>query len=271
MSAATSTKCASRWVTRIIPIIITATSGYATYIIVAYLGVDYLYRARGERGTAIAVITIYIFFYLLTIITYLRTFLKVKHDPGLVPLGPQAQLLSRQSSQKRKRKKEGDLESQPYFTGPDQNPDSPGLEEFYSRDVFLAIRVPSDTPPGPGYGLITYPLPKYPPGASASSNATVDSTSPRDRLATRVFAIVMTEKDENPWDLGWRRNWTSIMGHSLIDWLLPIRGSPCAVHDSMESDYEMGPLLQTLRERHRLRNPNQPSEWVEMQEVRASR
>ncbi|TDZ15477.1 Palmitoyltransferase PFA5 [Colletotrichum orbiculare MAFF 240422] len=402
MSAATSTKCASRWVTRIIPIIITATSGYATYIIVAYLGVDYLYRARGERGTAIAVITIYIFFYLLTIITYLRTFLKVKHDPALVPLGPQAQLPSRQSSQKRKRRKEGDLESQPYFTGPDQNPDSPGLEEFYSRDVFvcesdgrpkwcsecrnwkpdrahhssemgrcvrkmdhycpwvggmvsetsfkyfaqftfyctlyctislataayclskqlrsgstdgrtisgvaiaaffglftflmtatswrfiflnitnidalrkswvhqLAIRVPSDTPPGPGYGLITYPLPKYPPGASTSSNATVDSTSPRDRLATRVFAIVMTEKDENPWDLGWRRNWTSIMGHSLIDWLLPIRGSPCAVHDSMESDYEMGPLLQTLRERHRLRNPNQPSEWVEMQEVRASR
>lgn len=38
MSAATSTKCASRWVTRIIPIIITSTSGYATYVIIAYLG-----------------------------------------------------------------------------------------------------------------------------------------------------------------------------------------------------------------------------------------
>ncbi|KAI8304816.1 Palmitoyltransferase PFA5 [Colletotrichum sp. SAR11_59] len=356
MSAATSTKCASRWVTRIIPIIITSTSGYATYVIVAYLGVDYLYRTRHEHGTAIATITIYLFFYLLTIATYLRTFLKIKEDPGLVPLGPQAQLPD--SNSKRRRKKDGDLESQPYFTGPDQNPDSPGLEDFYSRDVFvcendgpfkffaqftfyctlyctislataayclsrqvreggadgrtisgvaiagffgiftflmtatswrfillnitnidalrkswvhqLAIRVPNDTGPGNGYGIVTYPLPKYPQGAHESSDATVDSESPRDRLATRVFAIVSTDPDENPWDLGWRRNWTSVMGYSLIDWLLPIRGSPCAVHDSMESDYEMGPVVQVLRERYGLRDPSQPASQVEMQEIRPS-
>nr|XP_036580870.1 palmitoyltransferase pfa5 [Colletotrichum truncatum]KAF6788942.1 palmitoyltransferase pfa5 [Colletotrichum truncatum] len=401
MSAATSTKCASRWVTRIIPIIITGTSGYATYVIVAYLGVDYLYRNRGEVGTAIATITIYLFFYILTIVTYLRTFLKIKKDPGLVPLGPQAQLPARESSQRRKRRKEGDLESQPYFTGPDQNPDSPGLEEFYSRDVFvcesdgrpkwcsecrnwkpdrahhssevgrcvrkmdhycpwvggmvsetsfkffaqftfyctlyctislataayclsrqlrdgsidgrtisgvaiagffglftflmtatswrfiflnitnidalrkswthqLALRVPNNTVSGSGYGIVTYPLPKYPQGVPTSSDGTVDSTSPRDRLATRVFAVVSTEPDENPWDLGWRRNWTSVMGNSLIDWLLPIRGSPCAIHDSMHSDYEMGPVLQALRARHGLRDPNQPSNEVEMQELRVS-
>ncbi|CAI0649141.1 unnamed protein product [Colletotrichum noveboracense] len=398
MSAATSTKCASRWVTRIIPVIITSTSGYATYVIIAYLGVDYLYRTRHEHGTAIATITIYLFFYLLTIATYLRTFLKIKEDPGLVPLGPQAQL---PDSNSKRRRKDGDLESQPYFTGPDQNPDSPGLEDFYSRDVFvcendgrpkwcsecrtwkpdrahhsseiercvrkmdhycpwvggmvsetsfkffaqftfyctlyctislataayclsrqvreggadgrtisgvaiagffgiftflmtatswrfillnitnidalrkswvhqLAIRVPNDTGPGNGYGIVTYPLPKYPRGAHESSDATVDSESPRDRLATRVFAIVSTDPDENPWDLGWRRNWTSVMGYSLIDWLLPIRGSPCAVHDSMESDYEMGPVVQVLRERYGLRDPNQPASQVEMQEIRPS-
>lgn len=153
MSQSTSTKCASRWVTRIIPIIITGTSGYATYVIVAYLGgwssltlgqvhaltfpaVDYLYRTRGEIGTAVSTITLYLFFYLLTIATYLRTFLKIKADPGLVPLGPQAQHPSRESTRKRRWRKEGDLESQPYFTGPDQDPDSPGLEEFYSRDIF---------------------------------------------------------------------------------------------------------------------------------------
>lgn len=134
----------------------------------------------------------------------------------------------------------------------------------------LAIRVPNDTGPGNGYGIVTYPLPKYPQGAHESSDATVDSDTPRDRLATRVFAIVSTDPDENPWDLGWRRNWTSVMGYSLIDWLLPIRGSPCAVHDSMVSDYEMGPVVQVLRERYGLRDPNQPASQVEMQEVRPS-
>lgn len=134
----------------------------------------------------------------------------------------------------------------------------------------LAIRVPNDTRPGNGYGMVTYPLPKYPQGRSTSSDATVDSETPRDRLATRTFAVVRTEPDENPWDLGWRRNWTSIMGHNLIDWLLPIHGSPCAIHDSMVSDYEMGQLIRTLRERHGLRDPNRPSGEVEMQEYRAS-
>ncbi|KAK1730171.1 hypothetical protein CaCOL14_007936 [Colletotrichum acutatum] len=401
MSQATSTKCASRWVTRIIPIIITGTSGYATYVVVAYLGVDYLYRTRGEHGAAISTITLYLFFYLLTIATYLRTFLKIKADPGLVPLGPQAQQALRESNKKSRRRKEGDLESQPYFTGPDQDPDSPGLEGFYSKDIFvcesdgrpkwcsecrnwkpdrahhssevercvrkmdhycpwvggmvsetsfkffaqftfyctcycavalgqtayclasqvrdgsvdgrtisgvaiagffglftflmtatswrfillnitnidalrkswvhqLAIRVPNGTRPGNSYGLITYPLPKYPQGIPTSSDATVDSETPRDRLATRTFAIVRTEPDENPWDLGYARNWTSIMGYSLIDWLLPIRGSPCVNHDSMESDYEMGPLIQRLRERHSLPDPNGSSGGMEMQELRDS-
>ncbi|KAJ0296157.1 hypothetical protein COL516b_011909 [Colletotrichum fioriniae] len=318
MSQATSTKCASRWVTRIIPLIITGTSGYATYVVVAYLGVDYLYRTRGEHGAAISTITLYLFFYLLTIATYLRTFLKIKADPGLVPLGPQAQQALRESNKKSRRRKEGDLESQPYFTGPDQDPDSPGLEGFYSKDVFAcesdgrpkwcsecrnwkpdrahhssevercvrkmdhycpwvggmvsetSIRVPNGTRPGNSYGLITYPLPKYPQGIPTSSDATVDSETPRDRLATRTFAIVRTEPDENPWDLGYARNWTSIMGYTLIDWLLPIRGSPCANHDSMESDYEMGPLVQRLRERHGLPDPNGSSSGREMQELRDS-
>lgn len=134
----------------------------------------------------------------------------------------------------------------------------------------LAIRVPNDTRPGTGYGIRTYPLPKYPQGVNASSDATVDSETPRDRLAIRTFAIVTTEPDENPWDLGWRRNWAAVMGHSLVDWLLPIHGSPCAIHDDMESDYEIGPLLQTLRERHGLRDPSQPSDGIEMQEVGAA-
>ncbi|KAG4304107.1 hypothetical protein PORY_002471 [Pneumocystis oryctolagi] len=39
-------------------------------------------------------------------------------------------------------------------------------------------------------------------------------------------ANVTTNPGEHPWDLGWKRNWCSVMGRSWWDWLFPIRGSP---------------------------------------------
>jgi hypothetical protein len=32
--------------------------------------------------------------------------------------------------------------------------------------------------------------------------------------------------DPHPWDLGWRRNWTQVMGEEVWDWFLPIRTTP---------------------------------------------
>ncbi len=117
----------------------------------------------------------------------------------------------------------------------------------------LAIRVPRGTPPGPNYHVITYPLPTSPSGMSLSGMTVTDerfAPSPRDRLATRTFAIVRTEMGENPWDLGYYGNWKSVMGANVVDWLLPVNGSPCARHDEAgESFYEMGPLYGKLRER----------------------
>ncbi|KAK5656508.1 hypothetical protein OQA88_4485 [Cercophora sp. LCS_1] len=116
----------------------------------------------------------------------------------------------------------------------------------------LAIRVPRGTPPGAGYGVITYPLSRD--GASATPPSleragTVEPVSPRDRLAARTFAIVRTEKGENPWDLGLYRNWKSVMGSNIADWLLPFNPSPCESFENNESFYEMGPLIQELRKR----------------------
>jgi hypothetical protein len=38
--------------------------------------------------------------------------------------------------------------------------------------------------------------------------------------------IVCTDPgDPHPWDLGWRRNWTQVMGDKVWDWFLPIRPS----------------------------------------------
>lgn len=41
------------------------------------------------------------------------------------------------SRKKSKRKKEGDIESQPYSAAPDSDPNSPGLERFYTKEVFV--------------------------------------------------------------------------------------------------------------------------------------
>ena len=105
----------------------------------------------------------------------------------------------------------------------------------------LAIRVPQGTPSGQNYNVITYPLPNSTNGSEIGS--------PRDQLATRTFAIVRTEMGENPWDLGYYRNWKSVMGDNLIDWLFPFNESPCAKHEDNESFYELGPLYHQLRVR----------------------
>ena len=115
----------------------------------------------------------------------------------------------------------------------------------------LAIRVPRGTQSCEKYKVITYPISK-----SGDSNLQLSGeagargvASERDMLATRTFAIVKTELGENPWDLGLYRNWKSVMGNSIIDWLLPLKDSPCATYENNESFYEMGPIYLRVRER----------------------
>lgn len=147
----------------------------------------------------------------------------------------------------------------------------------------LAIQVPRGTPSTDKYTTITYPLPEFPPArpAPAQSNGHAagvmtppdsrqeDAPSARDQMATKTFAVVRTEHDENPWDLGWRRNWEEVMGTTIMDWFVPIRKSPCAQHDVAESEYPMGPLLNTIKRRYGLdRLPQEERGGIEMRDVR---
>lgn len=135
----------------------------------------------------------------------------------------------------------------------------------------LAVRVPEGTPPSSQYGLITYPLPmtagipavdpravgRLRRGAAQQEQQQRQPTPPppqmgRDERATRTFAIVKTEMGENPWDLGPWGNWASVMGANPLDWILPVRRSPCATFESGESFYPMGAVYRELRERYGL-------------------
>ncbi|KAM3506419.1 hypothetical protein MY11210_007569 [Beauveria gryllotalpidicola] len=145
-----------------------------------------------------------------------------------------------------------------------------------TRISYLAVHLPPGSPPSSRYSTIVYPLeqpslvaplPPPPPiagadePAAAAAAAAPDASVPlpavqtgaaasRDVRAQRKFAILRVESRENPWDLGFARNWAAVMGRTPWEWLLPIRHSPCCDHDSMESDYPAGKLLDELKRRH---------------------
>jgi palmitoyltransferase len=97
--------------------------------------VNYLYREKHKTGVAITLIELYFVFFLLTIASYLRTYLACKFSPGLVPLSA-----ARKAEERHRHVQKGgqgrDPENAPWHP-PDSNPDSPGLESFYSKDVFV--------------------------------------------------------------------------------------------------------------------------------------
>jgi palmitoyltransferase len=85
--------------------------------------------------------------------------------------------------------------------------------------------------------------------ATAPENDSVQSqSSDRDQKATRTFAILNMKQGQNPWDLGsLLLNWETVMGSSVIDWVLPIKRSPCCNHEDAESQFEIGPSVDLLK------------------------
>ncbi|KAI1349704.1 DHHC palmitoyltransferase-domain-containing protein [Xylaria sp. FL0043] len=420
MPAIESTRAATRWTTRIVPIFLAAAVGYATYVVVGRVCVDFLLRSSHEHGTAVALLVLYFVFFFLMVATYARTLYNANFNPGVVPLGPLA--VSRQSAKSEKRLRRpyaaDDIEANAYEAGPDSDPDSPGLECFYSRDAFiceadgrpkwcseccnwkqdrvhhsreigrcvyrmdhycpwaggmigensfkffvqfttyatlfcavvlgatayalrrrveqgaspdpfflaaiviaaffglfaflmtatsaryivknmtnvdilsfrqkvyhLAVRVPRGTR-SDRFSVIVYPLRKSetrlgdrkgavrrstPNGREPDEQADTLPANSRDDLATRTFAILQTAPGENPWDLGPWRNWKSVMGANPLDWVLPIRHSPCATHERSESLYPMDPILDQLRARYGLPTgpPSDESTAMEMRNLRS--
>lgn len=65
---------------------------------------------------------------------------------------------------------------------------------------------------------------------------------------SQVFAILQTKPGENPFDLGTAfKNLQQVMGYTAIDWLLPLKVSPCVDHKGTESTYPMGPVVERLK------------------------
>lgn len=115
----------------------------------------------------------------------------------------------------------------------------------------LAIRVPdhmldrlwaTDSPWAPTFRMVAYPL--QPPTSPSEPQTT--GPSPGE---CHVFAILHTLPGENPFSLGSHlKNLQQVMGQSILDWLLPLKHSPCADHSSSESAFALGPVVTRLKQ-----------------------
>ncbi|KAF9768078.1 hypothetical protein IL306_014669 [Fusarium sp. DS 682] len=321
-----SSRCSTRWIARVLPFIILALFAYATYDVIVYCGVQYFIQKTDKTATGIVLIVLYSVLLLLTAAAYIRCYVTVQYNPGFVPWTPQREAMEQE---RKERASNGAHVETPAWAPRDIEPDSPGLEAFYSKDVFiceidgqpkclrlragqsidarlilvmalggffglftvtmtgtalrfaiqnitnvdlyrksqtfrLAVRVPTDTPSNERFNTITYPLQRHGeeprasgaarttgvPQANGAASTQAHRMAVRDQQARRTFAILQAEPGENPWHVGYLRNFKSVMGNSIIEWLLPIRHSPCSHHDSMVSDYEFGPLLEKMKKRY---------------------
>ncbi|XXH05918.1 DNA-directed DNA polymerase eta rad30 [Hypoxylon texense] len=133
-----STRAATRWITRIVPIILVGAVSYASFVVVGRVCSTFLINKRREVGAAIVILVLYFILLLLMIATYLRTILTVFLDTGVAPLGPRVEERRKNESETRRQGRRGtDFDSRLYYDGPDLDPDSPGLEQFYTKDVFI--------------------------------------------------------------------------------------------------------------------------------------
>ena len=122
----------------------------------------------------------------------------------------------------------------------------------HSKVWSLAVLMPTSiaNPPRISFNTITYPLGYvYPNQDELAPQPQPPSTPPRK------FAILHSRPGENIWDLGYWHNFKSVMGQKWYDWLLPVKYSPCCKHEGVVSHFEMGPVVECMRDRAGLRVP----------------
>ena len=66
--------------------------------------------------------------------------------------------------------------------------------------------------------------------------------------ATRTFAILELPAGANPWDCGALTNVKEVLGYSFLDWLLPLKRSPCASHTDPDSLFKLGPAVEKAKQ-----------------------
>jgi palmitoyltransferase len=105
--------------------------------------VDWFLNTRGRTTTAIVLLVFHFILLAAELAAYARLILTILFDPGLVPRGEKYAALTKEGRQLPGREPNGnDVEGQCYDDmeaghNRDVDPNSPGLEDFYTKDVFI--------------------------------------------------------------------------------------------------------------------------------------
>jgi palmitoyltransferase len=156
------------WTARITPVVLAGVVVYTTYVLVALLCgtsncrrqeavcfanfnvVNYLLIKHNDKAAAVPILAIYFLLFILMTVSFLRLVHIIVIDPPYAPLGPAA-IHDRQRYNERERARPNDNGiamgeynprkslggASPEATGSDNDPDSPSLELFYTKDVFV--------------------------------------------------------------------------------------------------------------------------------------
>ena len=152
----------------------------------------------------------------------------------------------------------------------------------------LAVRLPEAYQPLPdgsarvgngptNFRTVTYPLLHPTPSRSVPAPTTFVSRSPNDVAseviapAPRTFIILQSRPGDNPFDLGPLENIKQIMGKHWWDFLLPLKYSPCCNHESQESAYALGPVVERMKKEAAIFPGSQRSGTTQSSQRRKSR
>lgn len=134
------------WTARVIPVVLAGVVGYATYVLVVPLCAHYLLAQHNDIAAAIIILVVYFLLFLLMAASLLRLVYITMVDPPYLPLGPAAlrNVGMYNATEKQKPRKEADgiggtkyQQNTAGVLGTKDDPDSPGLELFYTKDVFV--------------------------------------------------------------------------------------------------------------------------------------
>ncbi|KAF7899822.1 hypothetical protein EAF00_004158 [Botryotinia globosa] len=128
-------RVANIWTARFMPFALAGVVGYVTYVIVAILCVNYLLVEQKSKGAAVPILIIYFLLFVLMASSFFRVVYMTTFDPPYAPLGAGAAAIQRRSKRTIDDIGGGEYTSGD-FDGSKTDPDSPGLELFYTKDVF---------------------------------------------------------------------------------------------------------------------------------------
>ncbi|KAF7862739.1 hypothetical protein EAF04_007612 [Stromatinia cepivora] len=132
-------RAANIWTARFMPLALAGVVGYSTYVVVAILCVNYLLVEQKNTRAAVPILIIYFLLFILMSSSFFRVVYMTTFDPPYAPLGVGAARI-----QPPKKRKDDDIGGEEYTSGnldaSKDDPDSPGLELFYTKNVFCAER-----------------------------------------------------------------------------------------------------------------------------------